>query len=166
MAQNDGPERPEENQPLETYDRGARESIWSILSKYKGWYFGLFSGQMVIAVIWLAQRAIADESLPGVTDKTLSVWQNLAPVAISSAAIALALTDIWGTVMVFASWLEETLEKRRRRQIRAAADNARAEVQKAWLEWNRRREAAAAAGEEFNEPPPGVTPETENTQPK
>ena len=168
MARNAGPQKPEENQPPETSDRGARESIWSILSKYKGWYFGLFSGQMVIAVIWLAQRAIADESLPGVTDKILSVWQNLAPVAISSAAIALALTDIWGTVMVFASWLEETLEKRKQRQIKAAEDRGlargRAELQREWLEWNQRREAAAAVGEEFTEPPPGTSqPESSST---
>ena len=66
--------------------------------------------------------------------------------------------------MVIASWLEETLEKRRQRQIKAAENagvvrgraEAAAEVQQKWEEWNQRREDAAAAGEEFNEPPPGV----------
>jgi hypothetical protein len=33
-----------------------------------------------------------------------------------------------------------------------------------WLEWNRRREGAAAAGEEFNEPPPGIDSENEDIQ--
>ena len=68
--------------------------------------------------------------------------------------------------MVFGTWLEETLEKRRQRQIRTAAENARAEVQKAWAEWNRRREAAAAAGEEFTEPPPGIDQDPEDSQQK
>ena len=100
----------------------------------------------------------------------------MAPVAISSAAIALALTDIWGTLMVIASWLEDELKKRRQRQIKAAVEKAvkearvdartegRAEghaegfeqASRRWEEWNQRREAAAAAGEKFDEPPPGM----------
>ncbi len=177
-----GEGRPEEDQPA-TGGGDARESIWSILSKYKRWYFGLFTGQIVVAAIWLTQRAIADESLPGASDKILSVWQNMAPVAISSAAIALALTDIWGTAMVIASWLEDELKKRRQRQqrqIRAALEEA---VEKAveetreeeretarqfrnrLLDWSQRRETAAAAGEEFDEPPPDIgDPDSENTQ--
>ena len=171
MAQERGTERADDSQP-EARDGDDRESIWSILSKYKRWYFGLFSGQIVVAAIWLTQRAIADQSLPGIADKILSVWQNMAPVAISSAAIALALTDIWGTMMVIASWLEDELKKRRQRQIKAAVEkaveeasvNARTEgraegfeqASRRWEEWNRRREAAAAAGEKFDEPPPGM----------
>ena len=61
--------------------------------------------------------------------------------------------------MVIASWLEETLEKRKQRQIMAAANKARTEgeqaVQQRWVDWNRRRQAAFATGEEFSEPPPG-----------
>ena len=67
--------------------------------------------------------------------------------------------------MVIASWLEETLEKRRQRQIKAAENagvvRGRAEAQQKWEEWNQRREDAAAAGEEFNESSPGVASETE-----
>ena len=79
--------------------------------------------------------------------------------------------------MVFGTWLEETLEKRRQRQIRAAVDKAvqktRAEereaaqqLQEKWEQWNQRREAAAAAGEEFNESPPGVDQKTGDPQQK
>ena len=147
----------------------------------------MFTGQIVVAAIWLTQRAIADESLPGVSDKILSVWQNMAPVAISSAAIALALTDIWGTAMVIASWLEDELKRRRQRQqrqIRAALEEAvEKAVEKAveetreeeretarqfrnrLLDWSQRRETAAAAGEEFDEPPPDIgDPDNEDTQ--
>ena len=67
--------------------------------------------------------------------------------------------------MVIASWLEETLEKRRQRQIKAAENagvvRGPAEAQQKWEEWNQRREDAAAAGEEFNESSPGVASETE-----
>ena len=77
--------------------------------------------------------------------------------------------------MVFASWLEETLEKRKQRQIRDAVDKAvektRAEereaaqqLQQKWEGWNQRREAAAAAGEDFNEPPPGAMADSEEKQ--
>ena len=67
--------------------------------------------------------------------------------------------------MVIASWLEETLEKRRQRQIKAAENagvvRGRAEAHQKWEKWNQRREDAAAAGEEFNEPPPSVVSGTE-----
>ena len=55
--------------------------------------------------------------------------------------------------MVLAAWYLERHEKKRNR-VRA---EARAEVQAKWEEWNRRREAAAAAGEVFTEPPPSLT---------
>ena len=85
--------------------------------------------------------------------------------------------------MVLGSWLEDELKKRRQRQINAAVTKAVAEavpnaVAKAvaearaeeraethqqrmedfqkWQTWNRNREAAQAAGQEFNEPPPSA----------
>ncbi len=75
--------------------------------------------------------------------------------------------------MVLGTWLEDELKKRRQRQINAAVTKARAEgraqgraeaeerdkalaeLQK-WQTWNRNREAAQAAGQEFNEPPPSA----------
>ena len=64
--------------------------------------------------------------------------------------------------MVFGTWLEDTLKKRWQRQISTAADNARSEERRRWLKWNQRREAA---GEDFNEPPPGIDDiDIENSQ--
>lgn len=125
-----------------------------------------------MAVIWLTVRAVNDETTTGITEILFYLWQNMAPVAVSSATFALVIVDGANTIMVLSEWLEETLEKRRRRQeqrwrqeLRAAADKAakeaRKELQEEWLEWNRRREAAAAAGEQFAEPPPGTTTENE-----
>ena len=50
--------------------------------------------------------------------------------------------------MVLAAWYMERQEKKRRRE--------RAELQSKWEEWNLRRETAAAANEEFTEPPPSM----------
>ena len=87
-----------------------RESIWSIRVKHKRLYFRLFTLQIVIGTAWLIRKAVLDESLTGISDRSLSLWQELAPAAIASAAIALAITDIWGIITVFADWLEETLQ--------------------------------------------------------
>ena len=188
MTQNAGSQEPEsEGRRARTEEE--RESIWTIPAKYKGWYFGLFSIQIIIAAIWLAITAIADESRNGVWEVLLFVWQGMAPIAITSATFALVIIDAWKTTMVFGTWLEETLEKRRRRQIKEAVDRAvektrseereatheavdravektRTEERQRWLEWNQRRETAVAAGQEFNEPPPGVDPGNEDGQPK
>ena len=82
--------------------------------------------------------------------------------------------------MVLSTWLQETLDKRRQREeerhrqeIEAAKEFARmeataevqkrtAEVQQRWEEWNQRREAAEAAGEEFNESPPAAAETSED----
>lgn len=172
MAQNDGPDRPEDTERKEQPEE-ERESIWTIPAKLKRWYFALFSIQVVIATAWLVRTAILDESRNGVPDILTFLWLNMAPVAVSSATFALVIVDTANGIMVLSTWLEETLEKRRQQQIKAAEERGlargRAELQKLqkdWQDWNRRREAAVAAGEEFNEPPPGLTPDAENTQPK
>lgn len=177
MAREEEPKQTEEGPGNHADD--VRESIWSIRVKHKRLYFRLFTLQIIIGAAWLIRRAILDESLAGIPDRILSVWQELAPVAIASAVIALAITDTWGTITVFADWLEDELKKRRQRQIKAAVDAAvkvaveetRAEERETarqfrrnLRDWNRRREAAASAGEEFHEPPPGIDLENEDPQ--
>ena len=221
MTQPPGPPEPDNDQPPapkppETRQNPDRESIWSIPTSLKKLYFGLFTAQIIIATIWLAQTAINDQNLPTAQAKILYLWQNLAPTAISSATLSLILTDAWKTTMVLGTWLEDELKKRRQRQINAAEakgraeaearaeerekaraeerdkaraeaearaeerDKARAEAEaraetlaeerdkalaesQKWQTWNRNREAAQAAGQEFNEPPPSSpTPDPEN----
>ncbi len=197
MGQDGGPARPEGELPdggLPGEERGdgrgddERESIWSIPASLKKLYFGLFTAQIIVAAVWLAQAALSDESLVGIQAKVLSVWQGMAPAAITSAAFALILTDAWKTSMVIGTWLEDELKKRRERRERrivavasekaaevarekalaeaqVAVEAARAEERRKWQEWNRRREAAAAAGEEFTELPPGDgDPESQNSE--
>ena len=81
---------------------------------------------------------------------------------------ALVIIDTANGIMVLSTWLEDELKKRRQRQIKAAVKaaveeasaEARAEERQRWVEWNSRREATEADGEDFNEPPPGVGQET------
>ena len=170
-------EEQEERPPVGVEDD--RESIWTIPTRLKRWYFVLFSVQVIVATGWIVWIGIEDTSVNGASETLLHLWQHLAPAAIASATFALVIVDTANGIMVLSTWLEEVLERRRerdreRRRIeikaaaQAAAESARveaaAEVQKKWLEWNRRREAAASSGEEFNEPPPGVTPETQDPQ--
>ena len=151
-------------EPTESRAHYDRESIWTIPTRLKRWYFAPFSIQVIIATVWLVRAAITDGSRDGVTEILLYVWQYMAPAAVSSAAFTLVIIDGINGFMVLSTWLEEVLEKRKQRQIKAAADKARAEERQSWLEWNSRRVAAAAAGEEFNEPPPGASPEAKNPQ--
>ena len=64
--------------------------------------------------------------------------------------------------MVLSTWLEDELKKRHQRKLNAAVKKAvakgRAEEHSRWQEWNNRREAAAAAGQEFTELPPHYVP--------
>ncbi len=114
--------------------------------------------------------AIVDESRNGVPDILFYLWQYMAPAAVSSATFALVIVDTANGIMVLSTWLEDELKKRRQRQIKSAADKARAdgitEERQRWLDWNQRREAAVAAGEDFNELPPGVDQESEDRQQK
>ena len=165
-----------------------RESIWTIPTKLKRWYFALFSIQVVLAAVVLVRAAIADENTQAFEEILTYIWQYMAPAAVASAAFTLVIIDGINGLMVLSTWLAETLEKRRRKEeerrrreeerhhkemehlrreverIRSEAEHIRLEVQEAWLEWNRRREAAAAAGENFTEPPPGIDQETPNAQ--
>ena len=72
--------------------------------------------------------------------------------------------------------MEDELKKRRQRQIKAAVEKAVEKTRdeereavrqfrKQFRDWNRRREAAVAAGDEFNEPPPDIDdPDRQDTR--
>ena len=155
-----------------------RESIWTIPTRLKRWYFALFSIQAVAATAWIIRTAIVDERVSGASEVLLFLWQYLAPAAVASATFALVIVDAANGNMVLSTWLQETLEKRRqreqerhRREVQAAAqaaadkasDEARETERQKWLEWNQRRVEAEAAGEDFNEPPPGTSKSSEKT---
>ena len=123
MAQSSELGHPEDPEGKEQTEE-ERESIWTIPVKYKGWYFGLFSVQVVIATAWLVRTAIVENDIKGISETLLFVWQSLAPIAITSATFALVIIDTWKTTMVFGTWLEDELKKRRQRQIKVAVEKA------------------------------------------
>ncbi len=153
-----------ERSPSNRYEND-RESIWTIPTKLKRWYFALFSVQVVAATGWIIWTGIDDETVRGPSEILLHLWQYLAPAAIASATFALVIVDTVNGIMVLSTWLEEVLEKRKQRQIRDAAVTAREDERQRWLGWNRRREEAAAAGKEFDEPPPSANGEVDDPQP-
>ena len=78
----------------------------------------------------------------------MGIGQAIGPWTITLAAESIIVSE---TVM----WVSEKYKRRRYMQGRSEGRaEGRAEAQAAWEEWNRRREAAATAGEEFTEPPP------------
>ena len=83
-------------------------------------------------------------------DITIGVWSDTAPLTITAAAAALALTEIGRSIVVIARRLEEGLERVRRQRRQEGLATA----DKAWRSWNERRIEAEAHGEVFTEPPP------------
>ena len=125
-----------------------RESIWSVRRQTRETYFVVFIGLFLAGTGLASLRAFHDGGT--LLDTTLTVWSDAAPLTIVAAAAALALTEIGRSLMVLVRRLEESLE-RVREQRRA---EGRAEVNRAWREWNERRLEAEARGESFTEPPP------------
>ena len=73
-----------------------------------------------------------------------AVWESSAPIAITSAAAAMVLTEAGRiAIVVIAERLEAHFERKGQKKERQR-----------WLEWNERREAAQRANEPFSEPPP------------
>ena len=131
-----------------------RESIWSVGRQTRDFYFVVFVGLFLAGTGLAAARAFHNSD--SLLDTTLAVWSDAAPLTITAAAAALALTEIGRSIVVIARRLEEGLE-RIREQRRA---EGRAEADRGWRAWNERRLEAEARGEPFNETPPRYSDET------
>ena len=90
-----------------------------------------------------------DESSAAAT--AMSIMLGFAIAHAAAFGLALTTAEITGGTMVIADWLRAKyvtpLIERRRAE-------GRAEVNRVWREWNRRRVEAEARGEPFNEPEP------------
>ena len=136
-----------------------RESIWSVARGAKKWYFALFVAQVAVGLVLVLYREVKAAELAWSTSP-LKMWQDLAPVSITSAASSITLTEIGAFIVVLSRGLAEHFERRRGRRREALRQEGREEGRKAikaWEEWNERRLVAQAAGEPFDEPPPGST---------
>ena len=94
----------------------ARESIWSVERGTKTLYFILFIFQFLAGMILVCWKTASEYD--GWLNITLTTWQDAAPVAITSAASAIVVTEIGRYLMVLARSLEEKLERTRERHRR------------------------------------------------
>ena len=132
-----------------------RESIWSVSKGVKHVYFALFIVLFSAGTIWTVAQGV--ESLA-------ALWQVLASLAITAAAVSMVLTETERYLMVLAATFEEWREKRRQEQIARAVAAAKAEVatetrresDAEWDAWLQRRMQAEQRGEPFAEPPPSA----------
>ena len=56
--------------------------------------------------------------------------------------------------MILYNWVMEQIEERKRKREARGVAIGRELANREWLEWDARRKAAEAAGEDFNEPNP------------
>lgn len=125
-----------------------RTAVWSVPEEWQRLYFFLFSAQFVVVTVLIAWREIAGKETSSWPDTLIAIGQTVSSLTIGIAAESIILTE--AVFMVLALWL---MEKRYNEGV--------AKTQKAWEEWNRRREQAVAEGREFTEPPPNPEPPDE-----
>ncbi len=125
-----------------------RESIWTVSRPAREIYFVIFVSLFLAGTGLVAVRAFGEGG--SLIDATIGVWSDAAPLTITAAAAALALTEIGRSIVVIAQRLQEGLERVRRQRRQEGL----AEADAAWRTWNERRLQAEARGEAFTEPPP------------
>lgn len=137
------------------------ESLFNVTPARRRSYLVAFVAFSLVGygvVIWHhvtnGATAAACENATGQACIAASAMSIMLGFAIAHAAafgLALTTAEITGGTMVIADWLRAkyvtSLIERRRAE-------GRAEVNRVWREWNRRRREAEARGEEFNEPEP------------
>ena len=122
----------------------SRVAIWSVPEGWQRLYFFLFSIQFLAAATLITWHKIASRGAAPWPDTLIDIGQTISSLTIGIAGGSYIVTEV---VVVLSEWYLE------RRYNRGFADGIK-KNQKAWEEWNRRREAAAAEGREFTEPPP------------
>ena len=142
-------------------EKEQRVSIWSVPEDWQKWYLALFNIQILCllgVVCW--HEVVTAPDGAGLIDILIAVGSSMAGLVIIVAAESIFLTDV--TKMLF-TMISEKYLKRRREQGHAegraeglAEGHAEGltEERRRWVEWNERRMAAEAAGEDFTEPPP------------
>ena len=123
-----------------------RAAIWSVREKAWGLFFVLFSIQFIALATIITWHEINSNTQGSWPDVIIAIGRGLGSWVLVIAAESIIISES----MMF---LSERYIMRRYLQGRA---EGKAETFREWEEWNRRREAAAAAGEPFTEPPPSL----------
>ena len=145
-------------------DRQERESVWSVGRNWLPWCLGLIFA-LTIAWTWFVARVIGHrgehENVAEIAIVVDGETASAVPLIVVYAMFLLTSLDlVGGGVMVTYRYLERKILKPQQDKFRAEAlAKGRAEgteqMQRAWEDWNHRREEAEANGETFAESPAG-----------
>ena len=122
---------------------------------WQKWYLALFNIQILCllgVVCW--HEVVTAPDGAGPIDILIAVGSSMAGLVILVAAESILLTDV--TKMLFTMISEKYLKRQREQGHAEGHAEGLTEERQRWVEWNERRVAAEAAGEEFTEPPPSL----------
>lgn len=135
--------------------RASRESIWSVPARWQTIYFTLFNVCFIAGTaLTISQECCLDHSSDGAVKSLLDIIQGGATAAIFSAAMALVVTEGW---TMLSTMLSTMLTRKTEEYLAKRYEQGRAEALVEVEAWNRRRLAAEAKGEPFDEPLPSAT---------
>ncbi len=144
------------------------ESIWTLVSTYRHWYFGFYVVLLVFGETIVVAREIGLEK--GIIETSFGVFVGSAYVVTASTGLSFGLAEIARYGMVMAHYLQkwatkklrESDEKFRNKLLsegreegrEEGLEEGRAENQQAWEDWYASWKDAQSRGEDFTKPPP------------
>ena len=123
-----------------------RTAIWSVRTKWRNTFFGLFYTQL----LWIVVSSIW--SYFGTPPAWVTIYQeivgSMSNQIIVHAAYTLFFTEAYRMLSdAFEQWLKRSQKEK---GIAIGMEQERSQ----WRAWNMRRELAQSEGREFSEPPP------------
>lgn len=104
-----------DNRERQTED--ARESVWSILSRWKTAYFTLFAIQNIAGITLLCWYEIALRTTDSPAETALAIAKGIGLIGAGSATTAITLIETARSIMVIAASLEAWLKRREEARI-------------------------------------------------
>ena len=124
-----------------------RESIWSVGEPWRWLYFTFFLLLMGVGSSLVGWDTLFGEGADrGMVQLLLAAFMAEAAVSVASAGMSLGITE----VVMLSTMLARKLDERKARILREGSAARDTE----WDAWLERMQAAQAAGETFDEPPP------------
>ncbi len=124
-----------------------RISIWSVPARQLPLYYGSFAVLMVCAAV--VSVVAAARTTEGAVDLVVAAAANLAPLAVASAALIIAVMEVPGMIGVIA----DAARRKRQREVAEAEARGREKERRLWEE--RERKNREAGHEPPNPPPAG-----------
>ena len=122
----------------------------------------IYSAVYVAAFVVLAALAALDQPAWSIRE-TLTTLTSITTSAIGIGLLVALSWELGGYIMVLASKLKQQIFDRGREEgVKVGRQEGRQAEREAWEAWNARREAALAAGQPFDEPPPSRNHTTTN----